>query len=143
MIIEGPSRASISPNIILLSMIPRSFENLLTKIPEGVVSKKLPGHLTIDSIIFSCTIQLEFRRTKLRQQYLITRTMKKTTTNIKRIPQKSPKLLPKTPEEPAITPSKSAKKRQYIVTMPSLTKNRKRVNGIKQQFTGFEKKKSL
>jgi len=51
----GPSRASISPKIIVLSIMPRSVENLLTRMPEGVVSKNLPGHLTIDYIMFSWT----------------------------------------------------------------------------------------
>lgn len=53
MMIDGPSSASINPKIIILSRIPKSFENLFTSIPEGVVSKNEPGHLTIVYIMFS------------------------------------------------------------------------------------------
>ena len=48
----GPSIASDKAKNKLLSIVPRSFESLLIKIPEGVVSKKLEGLLAIDFIIF-------------------------------------------------------------------------------------------
>ena len=55
-IIIGPSTASNRPKIILLSMTPKSVENLLTKMPEGLLSKYFPGQRIIDSIIFSWTV---------------------------------------------------------------------------------------
>lgn len=44
---------SMKPMIKVLSMMPRSFENLLIKIPDGVVSKKWQGLRIIALIIFS------------------------------------------------------------------------------------------
>ncbi len=35
----GPSIVSVSKKEIVLSKIPKSFENLLTSLPEGIVSK--------------------------------------------------------------------------------------------------------
>ena len=52
-IIEGPYKASINPNIIMLSITPKSFENLFINNPEGVLSKKLPGERTIVKTMFS------------------------------------------------------------------------------------------
>ena len=49
----GPYIASDKAKNKLLSMVPRSLESLLIKIPEEVVSKKLEGLLTIEFIMFS------------------------------------------------------------------------------------------
>lgn len=51
--IMGPSVKSNKLKTILLSMIPKSVENLLTRTPEGVESKKWPGLRMIDYIILS------------------------------------------------------------------------------------------
>ena len=48
----GPSKASVIVKYKLLSIIPKSFESLLTIKPEEVSSKKLEGLRTIESIIF-------------------------------------------------------------------------------------------
>ena len=48
----GPSTPSVRAKNRLLSIVPRSFESLLTNIPEGVSSKKLEGLRTIEWIIF-------------------------------------------------------------------------------------------
>ena len=48
----GPSKESIIERIRILSITPRSLENLLASTPEGVQSKKLPGLRTIASIMF-------------------------------------------------------------------------------------------
>ncbi len=48
----GPSIPSIMAKIKMLSIMLRSFENLFVSIPEGVISKKLPGLRTIALIIF-------------------------------------------------------------------------------------------
>ena len=47
----GPSTASIKTNIKAKSSIPKSFENLFTRMPEGVESKKWAGLRTIASTI--------------------------------------------------------------------------------------------
>lgn len=39
MLTIGPSKVSIKTNERVLSKIPKSFENLLMSLPEGVVSK--------------------------------------------------------------------------------------------------------
>ena len=43
----GPSKESFIETIRILSITPKSLENLLVSIPEGVLSKKLPGLRTI------------------------------------------------------------------------------------------------
>ena len=63
----GPSSASIMPKKSTLSIIPISFENLLTRVPEGVVSKNLPGQRTIDWIIFKWFASLALRRVTAKQ----------------------------------------------------------------------------
>lgn len=47
-----PYKASMRNTTRALSMTPRSFENLFTKRPEGVSSKKLAGLRTIAFIMF-------------------------------------------------------------------------------------------
>jgi hypothetical protein len=49
----GPSNISIIEYERELSKMPRSLENLLMSIPEGVLSKKEPGLRTMPLIIFS------------------------------------------------------------------------------------------
>jgi hypothetical protein len=52
-------------------MTPKSFENLLIKIPEGVESKKLAGLRIIALIILSWIDSLEFKMQKFKQMYFI------------------------------------------------------------------------
>jgi hypothetical protein len=47
----GPSNIYTIAVERVLSKIPRSFENLLIRVPEGVLSKKWPGLRTIPLII--------------------------------------------------------------------------------------------
>jgi len=51
-IIMGPSINSHTPKTILISTNPTSVENLLMRIPEGVLSKYLQGQWMIASIMF-------------------------------------------------------------------------------------------
>ena len=53
MIEVGPSRVSIKESESALSKMPKSFENLLMRTPEGVISKKWPGLRTIPFTMLS------------------------------------------------------------------------------------------
>ena len=58
---KGPSKTSTKLWDNELSRIPRSFENLFIRTPEGVRSKKCPGLLTIPKIMSSWIFSLEFK----------------------------------------------------------------------------------
>ena len=57
--IKGPSTESQREKMMLVSMMPKSVENLLVSIPEGLLSKNVAGLRIIESIILSCTVILE------------------------------------------------------------------------------------
>jgi hypothetical protein len=83
----GPSSESISAKTRLLSITPKSFENLFTRIPEGVESKKLPGLRTMASIIFSWMLVLAISSDMLSVKYLAVSTRKYPMIRIERVPQ--------------------------------------------------------
>jgi hypothetical protein len=72
----GPSIVSIITKTSVLSKIPKSLENLLMSLPEGVMSKKLEGHLTKLWTISSCNFSLLSSDTKLKRMYFIIRNKK-------------------------------------------------------------------
>ena len=102
---------SVCPNTRLLSIIPRSFENLLMRIPEGVASKKWLGLRMVDSIMSSWMLLLEIRIELFSMKYFITKLRKYKKTNRLRALQKRLKSPPKWIELPATIWSNSARNR--------------------------------
>ncbi len=64
-----------------LSITPKSLENLLTRTPEGVMSKKLIGQRTIAYIILLWMVVLDLRMEMLSRKYLIIDSTNKVATN--------------------------------------------------------------
>ncbi len=85
----GPSIVSIITKTSVLSKIPKSLENLLMSLPEGVMSKKLEGHLTKLWTISSCNFSLLSSDTKLKRMYFIIRNKKQKNCISPKIPQQN------------------------------------------------------